>query len=160
MEIPEIERGGFLGRGRESPEAYAERLREVAGHQYVHLQRNYDQRLQEASHALSAAQRTAGRQKVGLASRGLALEALSTWHSIGEVESPTERREMQEAFVQQWDGIRDRLTGADKAFVREMDARLGDAGVEMERDQNQLLEVERKLERRVATHEEDTGWGL
>ena len=33
LEIPEIERGGFLGRGRESPEAYAERFREAAGHQ-------------------------------------------------------------------------------------------------------------------------------
>ena len=160
LEIPEIERGGFLGRGKESPEAYAERLREAAGHQYAHLQRNYDQRLQEASHALSAAQRTAGRQRIDLASRGLALEALSAWHSIGEVESPTERREMQQAFATQWDGIRDRLAAADRTFVREMDVRLVDAGVEMERDQNQLLEVERKLERRVATHEEDTGWGL
>ena len=160
LEIPEIERGGFLGRGRESPEAYAERLREAAGHQYAHLQRNYDQRLQEASHALSAAKRTAVRQRINLASRGLALEALAAWHSIGEVESPTERREMQEAFATQWDGIRDRLAGADRTFVSEMDARLVEAGVGTERGRDQRLEVERRLERKGATPEEDTGWAL
>ncbi len=160
LEIPEIERGGFLGRGKESPEAYAERLREVAGHQYAHLQRNYDQRLQEASEALSAAQRTAGRQKVDLASRGLALDALSTWHSIGEVENASERREMQAAFAQQWDGIRDRLAAADRTFAQEMDARLVEAGVETERGQDRRLEVERRLDQNGHSQEEEDGWGL
>ena len=160
LEIPEIERGGFLGRGKESPEAYAERLREVAGHQYAHLQRNYDQRLQEASEALSAAQRTAGRQKVDLASRGLALEAMAAWHSIGEVESPMERREMQEAFAQQWDGIWDRLAGADRTFVREMDVRLVEAGVETERGRERQLDEDHRVERKGPAREEDHGWGL
>ena len=160
LEIPEIERGGFFGRGRESPEAYAKRLREVAGHQYVHLQRNYDQRLQDASEALSAAQQTAGRQRIDLASRGLAFEALSTWHSIGEVEDAGERREMQQAFAKQWDGIRGRLTTADKAFISEMDARLVEAGVGTEGTKERERDEGRRAGRKGSAREEDGGWEL
>ena len=160
LEIPDIERGGFLGRGRESPEAYAERLREAAGRQYAHLQQNYDQRLQEASQALSAAQRTAGRQRIDLASRGLALEALSAWQSIGEVESPTERREMQEAFATQWDGIRNRLAAADRTFTREMDVRLVEAGVGTEKMRQREQELECGIELERPSLEEDDGWEL
>ena len=66
---------------------------------------------------------------------------------------------MQEAFVKQWDGIRGRLAGADKAFVREMDARLGDAGVEMERTRERERDEGRRAGRNGSAREEEWRMG-
>lgn len=160
LDLPDPERGGFLGRGKESPGAYAERLRDTAVRQYAHLQRNYDQRLQEAAQALLVAERTVGRQKVALASRGLTLEALSVWQSISEAEDPAERREMQESFAAHWDKTRDALAKTDRTFVDEMDARLVEAGVETDQGRERRHELEQSQERKMSSWEEDSDWGL
>lgn len=160
LDLPEPERGGFLGRGRETPEAYAERLREAAGDRYAHQAVHYETRLREASEALSEAERAAAAQRLDQAANGVALEALRAWSKVGRMEDDDARRELEKNFADDWDRtamVFDRMV---PGFVEDMDAWLREAGVETEPAMARRLERERSLGRKGPSREDDDGWEL
>lgn len=165
LDLPEPDRGNFWTRGRETPESYAERLREVAGAQYDHLQRNYDKRLQEASEALFAAERGASRTRIVAAARGMALEALSAWDKIAGVEDDAEYHDLLGRFAAQWETSYPLLARNEPKVAAEMEKRLFEAGIETGHVQELRLQREQDIDRKVGREgrsldDDEDGWGL
>ena len=168
LDLPEPDRGGFLGRGRETPEGYAERLRETAGDQYTHLQRNYEKRLQDASEALSAAEAREGKSRVAAATSAAALGVLSTWNKIMNVEEDDDYRELLGEFADEWDRGYRVFAQQEPSFAAEMEDRLAEVGIETDHARQLREEREQQLERDTARQvgrksrslDDDDGWGL
>jgi len=166
LDLPELDRGGFLGRGKETPESYAERLRAAAGAQYGHLQRNSAAKLQEASEALSAAERSIDTWKAAADSRALAIEALSAWDRIASVEDDAEYRDLLGQFAEQWKRDYPALSRREPKFAAEMEERLASAGIEtghareLREEQERMADRERDIGRLGRSLDDDHGWEL
>lgn len=170
VSLPERERGGLLGRGKESDEAYAQRLSQAAKDEIGHVRAWYEERLAEANAGMTAQERIAAQaeRREQDARRELATGqevslALSAWRNVETMEEGKDRDALMREFFDQWEKTASLVDKSDP-IANAVEQALEDEGFEtkalLQRREAEAREAHRETGRPDRDLDDDSGWGL